>query len=71
MGDKSGPAATGTFVFDLHEIISEVRREAKVRKADSLDSLGDTTGIRVDTNVKSRWIQRALSCIRRSKQHVD
>jgi hypothetical protein len=45
MGDESGPAATGTFVFDLDEIISEVRREAKERKADSPDSLGDTTGI--------------------------
>jgi len=71
MRDKSRPAETGTFVFDLHEIISEVRREAKERKADRPDSLGDTTGIKVDTIVKSRWIQRALSCIRRSKQHVD
>ena len=35
MGDKSSPDATGTFVFDLHEIISEVRREAKERQADS------------------------------------
>ncbi len=37
MGDKSSPAATGTFVFDLREIISGVRQEAEKRKADSPD----------------------------------
>ena len=40
MGDESSPAATGTFVFNLREIISEVRRVAKERKADSPEPLG-------------------------------
>ncbi len=40
MGDKRIPAGTGTFVFDLHEIISEVRREAEERRADRPDPLG-------------------------------
>ena len=58
MGDKSSPAATGTFVFDLREIISGVRREAEKRKADSPDPLRETTGIRSHPIVKPSWRQR-------------
>ena len=60
MGDKSSPAATGTFVFDLREIISEVRREAEVRKAESLDPLGDTV-----PPAETTWTQRLSNWFRR------
>ncbi len=40
MSDKSSPDATDAFVFNLSEIISEVRREAKERKADRSEPLG-------------------------------
>ena len=70
MGKKGNPHATGSFIFDLHEIISEVRRDAEERKTDRPDPLGDATGIRVHPIVKISWAQRVLSWFRR-QQHAD
>ena len=60
MDENSRPVGTGSFTFDLREIISEVRREAEERKADSPDTLGETASA-----VKATWTQRISNWFRR------
>ena len=60
MDENGRPVGTGSFRFDLREIISEVRRDAEKRKAESRDPLGDTTPA-----VKATWIQRVSNWYRR------
>ena len=60
MGDKRIPAETGTFVFDLRKIISEVRREGEERKAESPDPPEDSVPA-----VETTWTQRISNRFRR------
>ena len=65
MDENGRPAGTGSFIFDLREIISQVRREADERKVETSDSLRGTTEIRVHPIVKTNWAQRVSIWFRR------
>jgi len=60
MDENGRPVGTGSFTFDLREIISEVRRDAEKRKAESRDLLDDTAPA-----VKATWTQRISNRFKR------